>query len=56
MKKSTILICCLIYAVAILTLMFSEYRYIMTSLHPYYEDGVLCIEFMGQVDAYDIEE
>ena len=47
----------LIILVTVFALMFAEYRYIMTSLRPYYaEDSVLCIEFMGQVDAYDIEK
>lgn len=42
--------------IAILVLMFAEYRYIMTNLKPYYaEDGFLCIEFMGQTDAYYAE-
>lgn len=46
----------LIILVAILALMFVEYRYIMVNLHPYYaEDGFLCIEFMGQVDSYYAE-
>lgn len=40
----------------IIVLMFAEYRYIMTNLYPYYSDnGYLCIEFLGQVDAYNIE-
>ena len=42
--------------IAILVLMFAEYRFIMTNLCPYYaEDGYLCIEFMGQTDAYYAE-
>ena len=37
-------------------LMFAEYRYIMHNIKPYYaEDGFLCIEFMGQTDAYYAE-
>lgn len=41
---------------ALAVLMFCEYRFIMTSLKPYYaEDGYICIEFMGQTDAYYAE-
>ena len=37
-------------------LMFTEYRYIMHNLKLYYcEDGYICIEFMGQTDAYYAE-
>ena len=46
----------LIILVTILALMFVEYRYIMVNLHPYYDNGSLCLEFMGQVDTYHIEE
>lgn len=50
MKKTVIII------VAILALMFAEYRFIMTNLKPYYaDDGYLCIEFMGQTDSYYAE-
>ena len=50
MKKVVVILC------AILVLMFAEYRFIMTHLTPYYaEDGFLCIEFMGQTDAYYAE-
>lgn len=46
----------IIILAATLVLMFAEYRYIMTNLYPYYsDDGYLCIEFCGQVDAYNIE-
>lgn len=42
--------------VTIAALMFAEYRFIMTNIKPYYaEDGFLCIEFMGQTDAYYAE-
>lgn len=38
------------------TLMFAEYRFIMTNIKPYYaEDGFLCIEIFGQTDAYYAE-
>ena len=47
MKKAVIIL------VALAVLMFCEYRFIMTNLHPYQtEDGFFCIEFMGQVDVY----
>lgn len=50
MKKLVVIL------IAILVLMFAEYRYIMTHITPYYaEDGFLCIEFMGQTDAYYAE-
>lgn len=50
MKKALFII------LAILVLMFAEYRYIMVNLKPYYaDDGYLCIEFMGQTDAYYAE-
>lgn len=50
MKKLVVTLC------AILVLMFAEYRFIMTNIKPYYaEDGFLCIEFMGQTDAYYAE-
>jgi len=46
----------LICILAILILMFAEYRFIMRNIKPYYaEDGFLCIEFMGQTDAYYAE-
>lgn len=45
-----ILIC-----VAILLLMFAEYRFIMTNMHPYYGDcGELYIEIFDNVDVYDM--
>ena len=41
----------------IFTLMFCEYRFIMINLRPYYaDDGILCIEFIGQCDSYIMEE
>lgn len=43
--------------VAFFTLIWGEWRYIMTNLHPYYaEDGVICIEFRGHVDTYYVGE
>lgn len=53
MKKLTIATAILL---TVAVLMFAEYRYIMVNLQPYYaEDGYLCIEFMGQTDAYYAE-
>ncbi len=53
MKK---LIVGLSIVLALVALMFAEYRFIMTHLKPYYaEDGFLCIEFMGQTDSYYAE-
>lgn len=50
MKKALVIL------ISILALMFAEYRIIMVNLHPYFaEDHTLCIEFMGQVDAYTLE-
>ena len=47
------LVSALIVLVSIAVLMFAEYRFIMLNLKPYFaEDGFLCIEFMGQTDAY----
>ena len=46
----------IVILIAVLVLMFAEYRYIMTNLCPYYaEDGFLCIEIFGQVDSYYAE-
>ena len=43
-------------AIALLaTLMFAEYRYIMVNLCPYYADGYVYIDFMGQTDTYYAE-
>lgn len=50
------LVSALIVLVSIAVLMFAEYRFIMLNLKPYFaEDGFLCIEFMGQTDAYYAE-
>lgn len=46
----------IVILVAIIVLMFAEYRYIMTHICPYYGDnGTLYLEFHGQVDSYCIE-
>lgn len=53
MKKA---IAALVAVLAIATLMYAEYRYIMCNLRPYYADnGFLCIEIFGQVDSYYAE-
>ena len=53
MKRLVTIVAALII---LLALMFAEYRFIMTNIKPYYaEDGFLCIEFMGQTDAYYAE-
>ena len=47
MKKTIIII------LAIITLMFAEYRYIMLNLCPYRgENGTVYIELFGRVDEY----
>ena len=46
-----------IILVAILCIMFAEYRYIMTHITPYRgEDGTVYLEIHGQVDEYYAEE
>ena len=46
----------IIAIVAIIILMFCEYRFIMRNIRPYYADnGFIFIEFMGQVDSYYAE-
>lgn len=53
MKRLATIVVSLIVLTAV---MYAEYRYIMVNLKPYYaEDGFLCIEFMGQTDAYYAE-
>ena len=43
----------LVVLLAIIVLMFAEYRFIMTNLRPFQaDDGTFCIEFLGQVDEY----
>lgn len=48
----------IVVALAIVVLMFAEYRIIMTNLHPHHgKDGhTIYIEFFGQVDEYDTLE
>lgn len=51
MKKKCVI--ALVSILAILMLMFAEYRYIMCNLHPYRgENGTVYIEIFGQVDIY----
>ena len=38
--------------IALAALMFSEYRFIMHNIQPYYADGYVYIDFLGHVDAY----
>lgn len=43
--------------VAVLCIMFAEYRYIMHNIHPYRgEHGTVYLEIFGQVDEYYAEE
>lgn len=43
--------------VALLAIMYGEYRYIMTHIHPYRgEDGAVYLEIFEQVDEYYAEE
>ena len=43
----------IITILAILVLMFAEWRFIMHNLHPYRgNNGTVYIEFMGNVDEY----
>jgi hypothetical protein len=52
MKKKIIAIILLV-----ISAMFMEYRFIMTNLSPYIVDNnTIYIEFMGQVDEYNINE
>lgn len=53
MKK---LAACLIVVAVLAGLMFAEYRYIMCNLQPYYADGYVYIDFMGQTDMYYFEK
>ena len=46
----------LLILIAIVALMFIEYRFIMINIKPYYaEDGFICLDFFGQTDAYYAE-
>ena len=50
MKKKIVII-----TILILSAMFMEYRFIMTNLTPYITDNnTICIEFLGQIDEYNI--
>ena len=50
MKK---LIALILSIVLLTTIMFAEYRYIMTNLHPYKgNSNIIYIEIFGQVDEY----
>jgi hypothetical protein len=49
MKKAILILA------AIVLLMFAEYRFIMVNLHPYYDNGILCVELFGFVDEYYVE-
>ena len=50
MKKAIIII------LAIIMLMFAEYRFIMLNLCPYYgENNTIYVEIFGQVDEYYAE-
>lgn len=43
--------------VVLLGIMFAEYRYIMTHIHPYRgEDGTVYLEIFDQVDEYDADD
>lgn len=43
--------------VAVLCIMYAEYRYIMTHIHPYRgEDSTVYLEIFDQVDEYYAEE
>lgn len=53
MKKLTIALT-IILALAVFA--FAEYRYIMHNLQPYYADGYVFIDFMGQTDMYYAEQ
>lgn len=54
MKK---LIKAVLILVAVLCIMFAEYRYIMTHIRPYHgEDGTVYLEVFDQVDEYYAED
>ena len=54
MKK---LIATVLILVAVLGLMFAEYRYIMHNIKPYRgEDGTVYLEIFNQVDEYYADE
>lgn len=39
----------------VVLLMFAEYKFIMNNMEPYYADGYVFIEFMGQTERYYFE-
>lgn len=43
-------------ALLIIALMFGEYHYIMHNIQPYYADGYVYIDFMGQTNTYYFEK
>lgn len=54
MKK---LIAVVLIIVAVLGIMFAEYRYIMTNIKPYRsDDGTVYLEIFDQVDEYYADE
>ena len=54
MKKNLVAI--IVIIMAVLALMYAEYRYIMINQCPYIaEDNTVYIEIFGQVDSYDVE-
>jgi hypothetical protein len=54
MKK---LVATLLILVAVLGIMFAEYRYIMTNIKPYVgEDNAVYLEVFDQVDEYHADE
>ena len=54
MKKNIVAI--IVIIMAILSLMYAEYRYIMVNQCPYIdENGTVYIEIFGQTDVYDAD-
>lgn len=54
MKKNLVAI--IVITMAILALMYAEYRYIMVNQRPYLDkDNTVYIEIFGQIDSYDAE-
>lgn len=55
MKKKLIAIT--LAVIAICALMYTEYRYIMVNIHPYYGEGnTLYLEVFDRVDEYSVED
>lgn len=47
----------IVLALAILALMFAEYRFIMTNIVPTFDDcGMLSLSVFGQIDQYYVAE